>query len=77
MNTTEIRAFTMTGIGGFVGRYPHGVERVLQFVLLSGELLSVAMSREQLAAVVSKAIELQAVELSTGELMQDLELNSP
>jgi hypothetical protein len=60
------------GVGGFVGRYTHGVERVLQFVLPSGEVLSVAMTAEQLATVVSKAIELQAIELESGEVVRSI-----
>jgi hypothetical protein len=72
MNPTEITAFQITGVGGFVGRYSHGVERVLQFVLPSGEILSIAMTDDQLAAVVSKGIELQAIELETGETMRSI-----
>lgn len=73
----NLEAFAITGVGGFVLRQPDDVIRVLQFVLPSGELLSIGLSAEQLEATVSKAIELQTAELETGEVMHSIGLSSP
>lgn len=70
--TAQIQAFQIVGVGGFIGRWPDGVHRLLQFVLPSGELLNIGLSAKQLEAVVNKCIELQAAELETGEVMRDL-----
>ena len=73
---TEIQAFPIEGVGGFIGRHNHHVDRVLTFVLRSGKHLNIALSREQLEAVVSKCIELQTIEIDSGELFHELGLST-
>ena len=68
----SIQATTLAGFGGFIVRSTTDVERVLSFVTTAGRLEHFALTREQLEALVSKAIELQSIELESGEVLREL-----
>ncbi|WP_460359490.1 hypothetical protein [Mycobacterium sp. ZZG] len=71
---SDITATTLAGFGGFIVASKDGCERVLSLVTSAGQLLHFALTREQLSALVSKAIELQTIELEAGELLHELKV---
>ncbi|MGD9621249.1 MAG: hypothetical protein AB7G47_21450 [Mycolicibacterium sp.] len=74
MSTEQIELFRIAAIGGFICRQPNSVERVLQFMLPDGDVISIGLTADQLRATQDKLTELAAVEMETGETMRDLGL---
>jgi hypothetical protein len=71
----EAPALLATGVGGYIIRTDHGVQRVIRFVTPSGEILNVyAATPEVLEGMRTTAQDLQLAELETGGAMRDLGL---
>jgi hypothetical protein len=72
----DLTATTLAGFGGFIARSTTDVHRVLSLVTSTGRLEHYALTREQLSVLVSKCIELQSIELETGEVFHELGLHT-
>lgn len=76
MNTphVDLEAPAVVGVGGYVIRTATETARILQFLTVSGRVITLALGDGLAAHVADKANELELAAMETGEVLRDLGL---